>query len=253
MTDKMEYWFSDINQIFRDFDKYTIDAKNKRKRRIFIDNGADVLLVSHLDTVQMPALKKQKKGVIYGSGFDDRIGCFLAYTLSRRINVDVLITDLEEKGNSTAQHHDIKDYNFVVGLDREGTDVVTYDFYCPELETELEKYFDFGFGSFSDICYIAGNAGRFNLGIGHYGSHSTDAMLCLDDMASQVRKFLCFFDANKDRKFVCEKMSLINDYGYADYGLCEICDYETANNIYGLYVCRDCFHFMVNEIQFKER
>jgi hypothetical protein len=119
------------------------------------DNGKKLLVVAHLDTVtpyyapptkglklRRPKWAKKAKThdqaitvatkekdkrakALTGPVVDDRLGCALALGVGEW--ADVLWTDGEEKGRSTASYFDApRRYNFIIGFDRRGTDVVTY-------------------------------------------------------------------------------------------------------------------------------
>ena len=74
----MGKFFGKKSTLLKMFTKGQIKNKWCEKLRyVYVDNNAPVLLVAHIDTVQKPELRKNSTG----SGFDDRLGCFLAYNL----------------------------------------------------------------------------------------------------------------------------------------------------------------------------
>lgn len=206
MYNELKGWFRPIDDIFTDFKQSVLDYDSKKQRRIFVDNDAKILFVAHLDTVCTPKIKLITKDRIFAPGLDDRLGCWTAYVLSRKYDADLLLTDLEESGKTTAQYHDCKDYNWVVEFDREGKDVVMYDITNDDFETALEKHWTTGFGSFSDISMLDTTACCFNLGIGYRLAHSELSYVDKAVYYRQLKKFDKFYRENKDTKFVAEKI-----------------------------------------------
>jgi len=152
VENQLRPWVEPIDQIFNRYSEFVEDDYADELHRIFIDRGGKVLFVAHLDTVQTPKIRGSKSGLISGQGFDDRLGCMLAYDLSEELEADLLLTDHEEVGLTTAVYHQVKDYNWIVEFDREGTDVVTYGLDSPEFRRQLNNFWRIGYGSFSDIC-----------------------------------------------------------------------------------------------------
>lgn len=244
MLDKLKYWLQPTNKIFADFADYVIGTEEQREylshRRIFIDRGADVLFVAHVDTVQPPKYKrirrtKSKKAKrLYAQGLDDRLGCLIAYELAERLGADLLLTDNEEICHTTAQYHDCKDYNWIAEFDRAGNDVVTYDLDNPGFSTALSQHFKIGLGCYSDICDMKTTACCVNVGIGYELAHSQDSYVVIKTMESQINRFLAFYEENKDITYIQQA----NDY---DVGACDVCGIHGAESIYGYNICEDCF------------
>jgi len=170
------FWFNDKETLFSYFKRQQIGKGHKR--RLFWDNGAKVLLVAHIDTVHPPKIKQITKETIYATGLDDRLGCALGHHIMQLINVDLLICDYEESGATTAEFHQLKKYNFIIELDRNGTDFV--DYYGLASNTFVDDFSNFterklGLGSYSDICSMKTKIGRINVGVGYYKDHSKDS------------------------------------------------------------------------------
>jgi hypothetical protein len=141
----------------------TIDTKHGPLT--FIDNGADVLAVCHRDTVKWN--RKPHIGKRWIKNCPPKIGC---------PKFDVLITDSEEIGCSTAQFFNApKDYRYMFEIDRNGSDAVFYDYHNPLFECFISEQWDIGRGSFTDICYLdhLGIAG-VNFGTGYFNAHFDD-------------------------------------------------------------------------------
>lgn len=250
----LDYWFLSKERIFTDFKKNTPEFENKNHRRIFIDRGSDILFIAHLDTVLLPQIKTITAGRIYAQGLDDRLGCYTAYKLSKKLGVDLLITDNEETAQSTAQYHTCKNYNWIVEFDRAGCDVVSYGIDNPAFLKVLNNYFEVGVGSFTDICFLDTKSCCVNIGIGYYKAHAKNSYVDLDIYDSQIETFLEFFSKHKTEKFVVdegvEKTPLFKDYSvfpaYEEGGLlqCEWCGEdcyrEDLKRVGGLLVCDMC-------------
>lgn len=164
---------------------------------VFIDRGASVLGVAHTDYVmfQQP---RQEGHKIYCPQLDDRLGVYVMMELLPRmgVNVDVLLTDSEESGNSTGQFfHPPKQYNWIFSFDRMGTDVVMYQYETKELEDCLEDFgFEVGVGSFSDISFMEHlEVQGMNFGVGYYHQHTSKCFADTTELASNLRKFRRFY------------------------------------------------------------
>jgi hypothetical protein len=252
------FWFKDTDSMFTSFDKYVLDKDDATKRRVFIDNGGSVLFVAHLDTVQTPMIKKYKKDRIWAQGLDDRLGACIAYKLSTMLGADLLLTDNEESGQSTATYHEMDTrYNWVVEFDRAGDDVVTYDLHNKQFHDDLDDIWAVGDGIFSDICFLDTPVCCFNLGIGYELSHSKDSWADLTIMNAQIAKFIDFYQEHKDTEYVFDGLpngsyyNQINKYDKysidADW-ICEICGYEYGDDCHGHCICKDCFEYMYCEV-----
>ncbi len=171
---------------------------------LFKDNGADILAVAHLDTVQSTdhfyELFVGGQRWVLNPKLDDRLGVYviLDYLPLYGLNYDILLTEGEETGRSTAGDFvppEGKQYNWMFQFDRMGEDVVMYDYSCIELRGYLERHtFKVGIGSFSDICKLEelGCKG-FNVGVGYENYHSLWAIANLAILKRQILRFLSFY------------------------------------------------------------
>lgn len=248
---KLNYWMQTTGKIFKDFKPFVLDYSIPDQRRIFVDNGSDVLLVAHADTVVKPRIDRIKDNVLYGAGFDDRVGCWTAYMLSLELNCDLLITDLEEACKSTAKFHDCKNYNWIVEFDRMSDDVVTYDLDNDDFLKDLEEFWDVGFGSYSDISSLKTESCCFNLGIGYENAHSKNSSIDLTILSKQIELFKEFYKLHAGTKFIIDRTYRSED-GYDlrwDYG-CEICGSNMAEYCFNSLLCQECFDVVLES--FKE-
>lgn len=241
---RLKRWLISTEKIFSRLDKYVLDVADNESHRIFIDRGAKVLFVAHVDTVRIPRMRRTTKDFIVGQGFDDRLGCLLAYDLSGELGADLLLTDHEEKCGTTGRFHKLKDYNWIVEFDREGTDVVTYDLDSPEFRELLREHWEIGFGSYSDISELKTDACCFNLGIGHYDSHGKKAYVNVREMEEQIAKFKRFYADHKDMKYTRIERPKYDKFWTEDIMICEFCGMNYGTQIFDTAVCADCFEVM---------
>ena len=277
----LEYWLQPKEDILNDLQEHRIGFVKmvsathiEDQRRVFIDRNSDILLMAHIDTVQTPQLKKSKGNKIWAAGLDDRLGCMLAWELSKELNTDLLITDHEESAASTGQFHELKDYNWIAEFDRNGGDVVTYDLENDEFVANLRKYFEVGMGTVSDLCFLETNACCVNIGIGYKHDHSVDSYVDLNVMNSQIDKFKRFYQACNLMKFVQDPERQKNtrwyrsdwqdwerDYYDEKYGKdswderyveCYFCGNYDAREVWGTNICQNCFESMTSMYLYSE-
>lgn len=262
LSDKLKFWMQPTDKIFSYFadsiyGNYSKPkSKSKNTRRIFIDNGGDVLFVAHVDTLLPPKIKKCTKKRLHASGLDDRLGCLLAYELGTKLGADILLTDDEEKCNSTAQYHICKNYNWVVEFDRAGNDVVTYEIDNYEFRHALAEFWDIGWGSYSDIIDLPTLSCCFNLGIGYQHAHSEDSYVDLKVLNKQLEKFKCFYEQYSKTKFIAdEKLTSASNYSsvYVYDEQCDVCGgNEQVENVHNYLICKNCFNQVIDNFFFAE-
>lgn len=254
MLNKLKYWLKPIDVIFDDFNGLVLDDVDKTKRRIFIDHGADILFVAHLDTVIEPRFIRKTRKRIYATGLDDRLGCLIAYELSEQLNADLLLTDNEESFKSTAQYHNYKDYKWIVEFDRYHDDVVVYDCGSIDFKVALMDYWKIGIGSFSDISVMNVTCCCMNLGIGYYNAHGQNSYCVIKQVYRQIEKLKLFYAKYKNTAFIRDV--LFQKWAYVEDvisgGYCEICGWNGGVEIHGYRLCADCLRAMVNQYLFCE-
>ncbi len=245
---KLKNWFSSTDTIFKNFRPYVLDYKIRLQRRIFIDNNSDILFVAHADTILPPRMIRQTKDVICATGLDDRLGCYIAWILSKRYNCDLLITDLEEKGLSTANHHICKNYSWIVEFDRAGNDIVTYELDNEEFRQAITGYWKHEHGLFSDISSLETTACCMNLGIGYYKAHDKNSYAIKKIYREQLNLFDMFFNQYKNTDFGKRDEKTTNWNTYSDYAAVDICDFcniATGDAIHEYFICPDCFEQLI--------
>lgn len=269
MLTKTDYWLQPIGLIFKDLKRHRLGVG--RTRRLFVDRGSDILFVAHLDTVEPPRYDGWTGSRLLGAGFDDRLGCKIAYNLGEELGCDVLLTDLEEQGESTAQHHTLKGYNWICEFDRAGDDVVTYGMENEQWLAVLKKYWDVNPGLFSDISFMNTDCCAMNLGIGYQHAHSKNSYYDVDVVNSQILLFRHFFKKQCKNKYIADESKRESvQYNWAGSGFdlgfssssnlyngtpgyededqcCCICGNYADEMIYELPLCESCIDRMVNK------
>jgi len=170
----------------------------------WIDRGSDVLAVAHTDFVfgQGYRLKYQRRGQrVQCISLDDRLGVHVILDVLPQFGVlpDVLLTDDEEIGRSTAATFDPpKDYNWVFSFDRRGLGAVVYDY--KEMIGIARHYFGkVHDGLFSDISFLEHlQCGGLNIGTGYYNEHSMRCHADLRQTMAQVKRFVTMYQDLKD-------------------------------------------------------
>jgi len=172
-----------------------------------IKNGGKVLLVAHIDTVLQPTKPKFKKKRIKARGLDDRLGVYMAMTIQAEMPdiVDVLITDDEEIGKSTADMvptKDLEGYNVIIELDRGGSDFVHYDLAGDDLIDAYLEFADEGYGWSSDIAHLnSPPCGCINVGIGYYKQHAKDSYAKTEEFIKAYHDVSEFIEKYQDVHF----------------------------------------------------
>lgn len=167
----------------------------------FIDRGSNILGVAHLDYVMTTSPRYSKRlGRVYCPQLDDRLGVWVLLSLLPTLGCptfDVLLTDNEERGLSTAKHFEPpkdRQYSYIFEFDRAGTDVVLYEYEDADMLSLCELFgWEVGLGSFSDISYLEhlGCKG-FNIGTGYYKQHTLRCYANLEETLAQAKRFVRF-------------------------------------------------------------
>lgn len=195
----------------KDFHPYGEKYTTKDGVFYYKDNGADILAVAHLDSVlgfhHFQVLKLSTDTKIFCSSLDDRLGAYviLKYLSKLGLKYDILLTEGEEKGASTAAWFNPppgKKYKWMFSFDRKGTGAVTYQYRSMDL---LNRLRDVGLshemGSFSDICFLEHlNCKGINFGVGYQDYHAIDAWASKKDLLSQISAFIRFYRNNANEE-----------------------------------------------------
>jgi hypothetical protein len=193
---------------------------------IFKDNGADILFVAHLDTVQPQGVnhfyvsrtydeftswdadgkqseqKQFRDMYVHSAHLDDRLGVYLVLDyFSQYMKYDVLLTTNEESGRSTAGFFipPNRQYKWIAEFDRGGDDSVTYQYDDPTWEKALKGAgLRLGMGTYSDIADLEHlGACGVNVGVGYVNYHSPKAYASMTDLLGNIRRFAGFYKANR--------------------------------------------------------
>ena len=188
----------------------------------YLDNGSNVLAVCHVDTVPHKPAYREKRGKAFSTALDDRLGIYILTHLlpSKGVVLDWLFTDNEECGASTARYFDSpKAYNWTVEFDRQGDDVVLYQYDDGQLdEAFAEVGVAVGYGSYSDIVDLPETGTTcFNWGIGYQRQHTAACYVDFKEMDAQVDAFCRFHEAHKDERLAFDADAAEALY-YGDFG-----------------------------------
>lgn len=167
--------------------------------------GAKILAVAHLDYVSSGVVHGVNDEIVVSSALDDRLGVYIALHMLQRYGIvaDVLLTDNEECGATTIRslsYDTLAKYNWIIELDRRGTDAVIYGYH--EMKKHLEPYFKVGYGLYSDISEIEDvcPVGAFNMGIGYQWQHTENCHVYIDDIHKQLKRLQKFYKLYKSRR-----------------------------------------------------
>jgi len=194
---------------------------DKKNNYWFLDNSSDILAVGHFDTVEQrkpnfeiiyDKIDKTKIRSIKSIQLDDRLGLYIIGEILPQFNCnyDILITDFEEVGNSSAFNFKTdKQYNWIFEFDRHGINPVLYQYEKNRTwyKAVLSLY-DIAVGSFSDICALDWlGCCAINFGTGYYLEHTKKCFCDITDLNTCINKFLIFYNKNKNiyYNFECEK------------------------------------------------
>lgn len=249
------------NAPIKKFSKFGNVVKKDNSFYIFQNNKADILAVSHLDTVQINKTFFSIKNRIYNPKLDDRLGAYTILSLLPKFGVkaDVLLTIDEEFGNSSAKYFETnKEYNWIFEFDRGGTDVALYK-YENKKSKQLMNDFNFkvGRGVYTDICelYDLGCLG-FNFGTAYYNYHNVSAYMEVNQYIDSVNKFLNFYDTNKNKYFEFDYIDYIDHFEYDDHDVCYNGNYDHSNwnskKSYELPYCLFCGEDLQYAIELRD-
>jgi hypothetical protein len=202
------------------------EIKGPRNSAYYKDNGARILAVAHMDTVQKDKyfgyLKLPQDSVIYSPYLDDRVGVYTILDLLPQLGIkcDVLLTTDEESCDSSAKLFQTnKKYNWLVEFDRMGEDVVTYGMDSSEFTGALTKSkFNIGMGSYSDISSMRTlGCCALNVGVGYHDCHSPNANMFVGEYVRNMKKFINFYHNNKDTHYAFDSISVSQQWWDEDY------------------------------------
>ena len=175
---------------------------------LYIDNGANILAVCHADTVQdygrnLAVDVTLHDDKIQSIGLDDRLGLYIILEMLPKMGivVDVLVTNFEERGMSTASLFETKkEYNWMFSFDRRGLNPVLYQYGALEIEENLASLGIFAeTGIYSDICELDFlEITGINFGTGYHLEHCQDCFAMYDDIYYCVNRFSKFYQEFKN-------------------------------------------------------
>ena len=209
----------------RDFHNYGEKFVTPDGVYYYKDNGSDILAVAHLDSVQgfhhFSHAKLKHDTKIFCTNLDDRLGAYLIldYLPNLGLEFDILLTEGEEKGASTALHFlppAGKKYKWMFQFDRIGTGCVMYQYRSYDAVMALrDAGIELLTGSFSDISSLGHLGCRgFNFGTGYHLNHSPEAYASINEIKEQIQGFVQFYEANRLREF--EYIPPVNSFSFVD-------------------------------------
>jgi hypothetical protein len=175
---------------------------------VFQDNGCRVLAVCHLDTVHpyRGYQYERQHDRLWCSTLDNRLGAYLMldFLPDLGLSFDVLLTDHEETGRSTARFFaPPREYNWIFSFDAPRNHVKMYDYASRDSLTLLHSY---GFVPVhhliaSDICSLPQQSCKaFNIGCGVSKMHSKKyAHANLAVARKSMGQFVDFFQHYENR------------------------------------------------------
>jgi len=173
---------------------------------IFIDNGADILAVAHLDSVLQPLFFLEQCGFISSPVLDDRLGAHIILDVLPTLGLkyDILLTSGEEYCRSTALHFEPpRQYKWMFEFDRRGTDVVMYHYENGETVAAVESVgAEVGVGSYTDLVDLEhlGVSG-FNWGCAYDLEHTYACYVDLELCEYMIGLFVEFYHEYKNTMF----------------------------------------------------
>jgi hypothetical protein len=176
---------------------------------IFIDNGADILAVAHLDTVLEPLMFIKYPGFVTSPVLDDRLGVYILLDVLPKLGLkyDILLTTGEEQCNSTAQYFTPpRQYRWMFEFDRRGTDVVMYQYENGETIEAVESVGAYvGIGSYTDLVDLDHlKCVGFNWGCGYELEHTYSCYVDIKSCEFMIDLFVEFYRKYKDTTFKFE-------------------------------------------------
>mgnify|MGYP001615358265 CR=1 FL=1 len=231
-----------IEQLFTDLGGVVRDGY------AFRDNGSNILAVAHCDTVCHSEHFAYDNGVVFNAKLDDRLGVYTIMDLLPALGckVDVLLTDGEEIGASTAANFNpAKIYNWIVEFDRRGEGAVLYQY--TGFTGVVRKHFTLEHGSYSDISSM-GHIGcmALNVGIGYHDEHMVNCYADLNEYTRNINRFIKFYEEQRDifHEFIPVKRSFTGwddlEFYRSKSPHCPQCNEESYTRIDGGQYCHQC-------------
>jgi hypothetical protein len=181
-------------------------TKNSDVHAVTVRDNATVLAVAHCDSVanvrtQFGIVELVEETLVFSPQLDDRLGVFTILDMlpALGIDVDILLTDNEESGASTAKDFTTtKKYNWMVEFDRRGENAVCYQY--KDMHKLAEPFFDVQYGSVSDISLMSslGVLG-INVGVGYESEHTNRCLCVLEVYLRQIARFVAFYKTYADQ------------------------------------------------------
>lgn len=212
------------------------------------DNNSKILAVAHLDTVikshECKTITLNEDKITFSPMLDDRLGVYTILDMlpGLNINMDILLTDGEESGKSTAGwFENDKSYNWIAEFDRKGDDAVIYYYSWGKT---ISKYFKLGHGSYSDIAELDGlGCQAVNVGIGYHNEHTNMCYMVDNEYLSQITRFIKFYHAEGNTHY---RYDIPSYPQYANYSWSKTWEWGESevedDDVYQCPYCLDVFY-----------
>lgn len=231
---------ADTNELLETPENFWKFNFTKGNRYLYVDRGAKILAVAHLDTVADNQWKKKQyeetkvriedvgidDALVTSIALDDRLGVFFLMDVLPYLGIgyDILLTTDEEIGKSTADNFMTKKkYNWMFEFDRRGYGTaVLYQYDTKDIKDALTALdYKIEQGSFSDIAHLddLGCVG-INFGTGYVNEHTSYCSTRVSWMNVAINMFVDFYRAYKNTHFIYDAPAYggYGRYGYNDYG-----------------------------------
>ena len=209
-----------------------------------------VLAIAHIDTVLAEHWHKDAGSVFYSPALDDRIGLYTFMWEFDGVVFDLLLTDDEEIGRSTAQWFEAqRGYNWMVQFDRRGTDVVMYQYDTAANRERLARAGAVvGLGTFSDIAYLDGlGVAGFNWGTGYHQEHTRECHVVVTEYEWTLgwfREFYRLYGQERIEHNGEVDEADLGDYDYWREYECEMCGRVITRSVWldelQCWGCEEC-------------
>lgn len=192
-------------------DDFTMHLTADGQFYLFQDNGANILAVAHLDTVNSADNSPfvQYGNHVWSMALDDRLGVYIITEVLPVLGIecDILLTVGEESCRSTAAYFEApRQYNWVVEFDRKGDDVVTYQYADTAWHEALQSAgAKIGMGCYTDIAELHHlKVACVNFGCGYKRAHTKWCNANLKTTRRMITQFADFYWRYHATQFACD-------------------------------------------------
>jgi hypothetical protein len=195
-------------------------------------------LVAHIDTVYDRDRNWSKRPILHNEEYlwspmgiagDDRCGVYACMQLFTELDVNVLFTDLEERGGAGASEacgeSKLASVPYFIEIDRRNAkEAVFYneeESLVPEFVDVVRMYFKIAQGSFSDISILGSHfkVASVNLSAGFYNEHSKcSEYIQLPSLQYTIQTVPKLIEELGDKRYELPELPLWSYYSYRGRG-----------------------------------